>query len=93
MTSLQLTHVHVHVESVKEDAQVWERDQEACYRAPYLRGNPQQVAEAIDEEVPCKDSRVDSDGQAKGNSRNSSGQDAVSMEFSASTCAMECVLT
>lgn len=34
MTSFQLTHVHVHVESVEQDAQVWERDQEACYEAP-----------------------------------------------------------
>lgn len=74
MTFFQLTHVHVHVESVKENTQIWEGDQEACYKAPYLRGNPRQVVEVIEEEVPCKHSHVHGDRQAKGNSGSSSKQ-------------------
>lgn len=72
MTFFQLTHVHVHVESVKENTQVWEGDQEARYRAPYLRRNPRQVAEVIEEEVPCEHSHMHGDRQAKGNSGSSS---------------------
>ena len=34
MTLFQLTHVHVHVESVEQDTQVWERNEEARYEAP-----------------------------------------------------------
>lgn len=52
MTFFQLTHVHVHVESVEENTQIWKGDQEARYKAPYLRRNPRQVLEVIEEEVP-----------------------------------------
>lgn len=62
MTSLQLTHVHVHVESVKYDSQVREGDQEACYDTPHLRGDPKQVVDVIGEEIPGKDSCVYSAG-------------------------------
>jgi hypothetical protein len=81
MTFFQLTHVHVHVESVKENTQIWEGNQEARYKAPYLWRDSRQVVEVIDEEVPCKHSHVHGDRQAKGNGGSSSKQRPVSMEI------------
>lgn len=78
MAFFQLTHVHVHVESVKENTQIWEGDQEARYRPPYLRRNPRQVVEVIEEEVPCKHSHVNGNRQAKGDSGSSSGRESRS---------------
>lgn len=78
MAFFQLTHVHVHVESVKENTQIWEGDQEARYRPPYLRRNPRQVVEVIEEEVPCKHSHVHGNRQAKGDSGSSSERESRS---------------